>query len=160
MISPEKSNKSVETHKGTIMSETPQNIALDRQLRKDDFLLRVLVVDDNLEAAKTLGWMIEMLGHKVRLAYSGRHALETAKTFLPHAVLLDIGMPGMNGYEVCQIMKQSPELRKTAFIAQTGWDPKENKAMSKEAGFDHYLVKPIDTDALQKVFSSLIHADS
>lgn len=142
------------------MSEMPQNISLDRQPGKDDFLLRVLVVDDNLETAKTLGWMIEMLGHKVRLAYSGRHAMEIAKTFLPHAVLLDIGMPGMNGYEVCQIMKQSPELRKTAFIAQTGWDPKENKAMSKEAGFDHYLVKPIDSDALQKVFSSLIHADS
>jgi len=158
MISTEKNHS--ESHKGQKMSETPQNISMDRELGKDDFLLRVLVVDDNLEAATTLGWMLEMLGHKVRLAYSGRHALETAKSFLPHAVLLDIGMPGMNGYEVCQVMKQSPELRKTAFIAQTGWDPKENKDMSKEAGFDHYLVKPIDSDALQKVLSTLIHADS
>lgn len=119
-------------------------------------LLRVLVVDDNVDAAKTLGWMLELMGHKAYVAYDGTTALKLAQKVLPHAVLLDLGMPHMNGLELCQVMKQSADLRNTVFIAETGWEPESHEGLSKEAGFDYYLVKPIEMDNLQKALSSLL----
>ncbi len=117
--------------------------------------LRVLIVDDNPDSAKTMGWAVESWGHEVRLEFSGSGALDAAGEFQPQAVLLDIGMPGMNGYELCQIMRQSPELRNTIFIAQTGWSQEQHRQMSREAGFDHYLVKPIDFNTLQRLLTSV-----
>ena len=119
-------------------------------------LLRVLVVDDNIDAAKTLGWMLELMGHKAYVAYDGATALKIAQKVLPHAVLLDLGMPHMNGFELCQVMKQSADLRHTVFIAETGWEPERHESLSKEAGFDYYLVKTIEMDKLQKTLSSLL----
>ncbi len=118
--------------------------------------LKVMIVDDNVESAKTLGWMIETLGYQPLVAFGGTDALKASKTFLPDAVLLDIGMPDMNGYELCQVMKQSHDLRNTVFIAQTGWDKKNNQDISKEAGFDHYLVKPVDIIELEKLLKSIV----
>jgi len=121
--------------------------------------LRILVVDDNVAVVQTLGQMIEAMGHKARIATDGVRALTEAKEFLPHVVLLDIGMGNMNGYEVCQVMKQAPEMKRTMFIAQTGWDKDENEGMSREAGFDHYLTKPVRMKELETLFAEAIRAE-
>lgn len=114
----------------------------------------VLVVDDNEASAQTLGWMMEGLGHQVKLATSGREALKAAQSFHPDVVLLDIGLPEMDGYDVCREMRRMPALKNTVIIAQTGWGQPEEKKRAEEAGFDHHLVKPIDLGALQKVLNS------
>lgn len=115
----------------------------------DKPVYRVMVVDDNEASAQTLGWAMEISGHEVKVKNSGDAALAIAKDFLPQVVLLDIGMPGMNGYELCKAMKAIPGLEQTIFIAQTGWGQEKHRQMSKEAGFDHHLVKPIDIKTLQ-----------
>jgi signal transduction histidine kinase/CheY-like chemotaxis protein len=120
--------------------------------------IRVLVVDDSVDSAKTLGWMIEFAGHDFRLAHDGKSAIEIAKTYRPEVVLLDIGLPGMNGYEVCKTMRSESGLENTIFIAQTGWGQAEHRRRSKEAGFDHHLVKPVDVNALQHLINDIARA--
>ncbi len=117
--------------------------------------LRMLVVDDNEASAKTIGWMMELLGQEVRTAYNGRDAIEIARTYHPQVILLDIGLPGMNGYEVCKAMHSDPSLKNSVFIAQTGWGQSEHRQRSKEAGFDHHLVKPIDLKVLEELLSKI-----
>jgi CheY-like chemotaxis protein len=115
---------------------------------------RVLVVDDHREAAKTLGWMMEILGHTAELAYDGKHALEVAEKFLPDVVLMDISLPIVNGYEACRIMKENPLFANTLFIVQTGWSQKEYRDLAHQAGFDHYLLKPVKIDDLQAILAT------
>lgn len=118
--------------------------------------LRVLVVDNNHAFVTTMGWMVELLGYDVRLASSGPEAIEIAKAFLPNIVLIDIGLPGMDGCEVCRIMREEPGLRQTVFIAQTGWEPEEcKKYFSGTENFDHYMVKPVDIKVLEQVLTSV-----
>ncbi|MDI1229257.1 MAG: chemotaxis protein CheB [bacterium] len=117
--------------------------------------LRILILDDNESAAKTMGWMMEMMGHKVEVAYDGPEAIALAKVFKPNAVLLDIGLPGMNGYEVCRALRLDPLLKNTIIIAQTGWGDEEHRKKSKEAGFDFHLVKPAGMEALKTVLLSV-----
>lgn len=133
-----------------------EGMIIAQPLAKQGTPLKILIVDDNVESAKTLGWMIEALGYEPFVTYNGADALEASRTFLPHAVLLDLGMPRMNGYELCQIMKQSHDLRNTVFIAQTGWDKKDNQEISKEAGFDHYLTKPVAIVELEKLLKKIV----
>jgi len=117
--------------------------------------IRVLVVDDNESVGKTFGWMLEVLGHDVRVARDGATALDLARTFRPEVVMLDIGLPGMNGYELCQKMRAEPSLAGCVFVAQTGWSQPEHLERSKKAGFDHHWVKPIPMDRLEKLLNSL-----
>jgi len=117
-------------------------------------VMKVLIADDNIASGQTLAWTIELLGCDVRIANSGQAALDTAKEFLPDIVLLDIGMPDMNGYDVCQMMRILPGLEKTLFIAQTGWGQKEHLQRSKEAGFHHHLVKPVKLEDLKEIFKT------
>jgi len=112
---------------------------------------RILVVDDNENCAITMLLTMEMLGHTAQMALDGPSAIALAKSFQPDIVLLDIGLPGMNGYEICQAMRKEPVLQNTIFIAQTGWGQKEHRERSKEAGFDYHLVKPIDIKALKNI---------
>ncbi|MEI7670159.1 MAG: response regulator [Pseudomonadota bacterium] len=112
---------------------------------------RVLAVDDNEACAKTMMWTMEMLGHNAKFALDGPTAISLAKTFLPDIVFMDIGMPEMNGYEVCQIMQKDPAFANTTFIAVTGWGGKEHQERSKEAGFHYHLLKPIDIEKLKKI---------
>ena len=100
-------------------------------------------------------WTVEMLGHSVKMATDGPAAIALAKSFLPDVVLLDIGLPGMNGYDICQAMRREPALRHTVFVAQTGWGQKEHRERSKAAGFDHHLVKPVDIGTLKNILLSL-----
>lgn len=116
---------------------------------------RVLIVDDNEASAKTLGWTLEMLGHESRLAHEGKKAIEVAKDYVPDIILLDIGLPGMNGYEVCRAIRQEPKLRDAVIIAQTGWGQKEHLKLSQEAGFNYHLVKPIRIETLEGILAKV-----
>jgi PAS domain S-box-containing protein len=116
---------------------------------------RVLVVDDNEASAKTLGWMMEALGHKVELAYNAGSALSAAYEFEPEIILLDIGMPDMNGYELCREIRRDAKFSKTIIIAQTGWGQDQHLQRSREAGFDLHLTKPVSFDVLQKQMESI-----
>jgi PAS domain S-box-containing protein len=112
---------------------------------------RVLVVDDNADSADSLAALLEILGSEVMTAYGGAEALAAAETFEPTAVLLDIGMPGMNGFEVCQRLRAQPWGRRALLIAMTGWGQEEDRRQTREAGFDHHMVKPVDASALTQL---------
>ena len=109
---------------------------------------RVLVVDDNSDATEMLQTLLEALGAVVAAAGSGREALGVFETFGPDAVLLDIGMPGMDGYEVARRIRALPSGRATQIIALTGWGQQEDIRRCMQAGFDHHLVKPLDVEKL------------
>lgn len=126
------------------------DVLSDQSMEDGRAALRVMVVDDNEASAQTLGWAIELSGHEVKIETSSEKALTIARDFMPQIVLLDIGMPGMNGYELCKMMKQIPGLEQTIFIAQTGWGQEKHRQLSREAGFDHHLVKPVDIKTLQE----------
>jgi CheY-like chemotaxis protein len=114
--------------------------------------LRVLVVDDNEVLTQTLIYMIELLGHETRLAHNGADALTAALSFLPEVILLDIGLPDMSGYDVCRKLRAEPALKRSSIIAQSGWNQPQYHERSKEAGFDHYFVKPLKFNCLEEIF--------
>ncbi|WP_422924858.1 ATP-binding protein [Singulisphaera sp. PoT] len=117
---------------------------------------RILVVDDNEDAARTLARLLSRLhGQEVRVAYDGMSALETARDFRPELVLLDIGMPGMDGYEVVRQLRPTPEAQGTMFVALTGWGQESDRLRSREAGFDHHLVKPVDPETIKGLLTSM-----
>lgn len=117
--------------------------------------LRILIVDDNEASAKTLGWMMELWGHDIKLAHNGQQGIEVAEEFKPQVIFMDIGLPGMNGYELCSLMQKNPVHANSVFIAQTGWGQSEHRQRSKEAGFAHHLVKPVDMQQLQQLLDTL-----
>ena len=116
---------------------------------------RVLVVDDNRDAAESLAMLLELLGADARVVYSGAEALDLLETYRPAVVLLDIGMPDMDGFEVAQRIRQRPEFDNITLIALTGWGQEEDRRHSREAGFDHHLVKPADVGALETLLVTL-----
>jgi DNA-binding response OmpR family regulator len=109
---------------------------------------RVLIVDDNTDSADSLALLLSMTGHHVRTAYDGRGALRHAVDFKPAAVLLDIGLPDMNGYDVARCLRDTPGLENILVIAITGYGHDCDRICSAMAGIDHHLVKPVDPDAL------------
>jgi signal transduction histidine kinase/CheY-like chemotaxis protein len=115
---------------------------------------RILVADDNQDAAESLAMLLEMSGHLVRVVHDGRAALTIAQTFRPDAVVLDIGMPQLNGYEVAQALRREPWGAGLTLIALTGWGQESDLQRAFDAGFDRHLTKPIDPDALETVLSS------
>jgi PAS domain S-box-containing protein len=116
---------------------------------------RILLIDDNRDAADSLGMLLELLGAEVRTVYDGPAALAALATGAPTAVLLDIGMPDMDGYEVARHIRSEPRLKGVPLIALTGWGQEEDRRRARAAGFDHHLVKPVDIDALQALLTSL-----
>jgi len=118
--------------------------------------LSVLVVDDNEPSAKTIGWMLELLGHNPTLLLRGEKVVEVATALKPDVILLDIGMPGLNGYDICRMLRELPQFNDTVLIAQTGWGQQQDKDMAREAGFDHHLVKPVDSERLQSILKNEI----
>jgi PAS domain S-box-containing protein len=112
---------------------------------------RILVVDDNRDAADTLALLLEADGAEVRVAYDGRAALAAAATFVPHSVLLDIGMPGMDGFEVARGLRQDPNLTATRIVALTGWAQDADRRQTRNRGFSHHLIKPVGLEELHRV---------
>jgi len=112
---------------------------------------RIMVVDDNTDGAESMSLLLSSLGHDVRTAVDGLQALETADVFQPEVVLLDIGMPHMDGYETARRLRENAALRNALLIALTGWGQEDARRRSVEAGFDHHLVKPVDLDVLEKL---------
>lgn len=113
--------------------------------------VRVLVVDDNVDSANSLSRLLALDGHDVRIAYDGAGALASAVAARPDAILLDLGLPDRNGYEVAVELRAHPDLRDAMLIALTGWGQPEDRRRSREAGFDHHLVKPVDVDTLRNI---------
>jgi CheY-like chemotaxis protein len=118
--------------------------------------LRVMVCDDNQDAAQTLGFLMDELGFASRVVYSGAEALREAPLFRPHLLLLDIGMPGMDGYAVAQALSGMPVRSAMQVWALTGWGQAEDIARTASAGFDGHLVKPVSMVELDAVLSNLV----
>jgi PAS domain S-box-containing protein len=117
---------------------------------------RILVVDDNVDAAETMTMLLGMSGHDARSAFSGQEALDVAISFRPDVVFLDIGLPGMNGYEVARRLLAEPSLAATRLIALTGWGTENDIQKSKAAGFHAHLTKPVDPDAVEGILMALL----
>jgi len=118
-------------------------------------LLRVLIVDDNVAAAQTTGWMIEMPDLDYRLATTVMEALRTAEDYRPHVALIDIVLPGMSGFDLCRNMRRLTGLEDTVFIAQTGWTGADHRRLATEAGFHDYLLKPVPLETLQAMLNDV-----
>lgn len=118
-----------------------------------DNQLRVLIVDDNEASARSMCMIAELLGHQAQVAFRGAEALEKAERLQPQVILLDIGLPDISGYEVCHRLRAVPNFAKTLIVAQTGWGQATDRQKGAEAGFDDYLVKPLDMGDLSKVFA-------
>ena len=117
---------------------------------RDGGSLRLLIVDDNVDAAITLAMLQELDGHVTHVAHSGAEALEAIPGFKPEAILLDIGLPGMDGYEVVRRLRTMPGMEETFVVAMTGYGSDEDRALASQAGFDEHLVKPPDLQLLSK----------
>jgi signal transduction histidine kinase/ActR/RegA family two-component response regulator len=116
---------------------------------------RILVADDNADSAESLALLLTMRGSEVRTAHDGWEAVETAAAFGPDIVLLDIGMPRLNGYEAARKIRQQARGKRVVLIALTGWGQDEDRRRSTDAGFDFHLVKPVDFAALEQLLASL-----
>lgn len=117
--------------------------------------LRILVADDNRDAAITLAELLSLTGHTVEFVHDGEAALELVARFDPQVALLDIGMPRLNGYEVCRRLRSGPGGTSRTLVAITGWGQPEDRRKAQEAGFDHHLVKPVDPLALEALLARL-----
>jgi PAS domain S-box-containing protein len=113
--------------------------------------LRIMVVDDYVDAAESLALLLQMEGHEVRTAHCGLQALELAQVFQPQVALLDIGLPGLNGYEVANRLRALPETQGAMLIALTGYGQTEDRSRSQVAGFDHHLLKPVNFQMLSEL---------
>ena len=117
---------------------------------------RILVADDNHDAAESLAMMLRMGGNDVRTGRDGVEAVSIAQSFRPQVVLLDIGMPRMNGYEAARRIRSEPWGGEMMLIALTGWGQDEDKRRSLDAGFDHHLTKPPDPDVLDQLIAQSV----
>jgi CheY-like chemotaxis protein len=116
---------------------------------------RILVVDDNHDSALSMAMMLSIMGHETRTAHDGESAVTTAESFLPEVVLLDIGLPKMNGYEVAQRIREKPWGVSMFLIAVTGWGQDEDRERSSEVGLNLHMVKPVEPSALEKLLAGL-----
>jgi CheY-like chemotaxis protein len=112
---------------------------------------RILIADDNRDAADTMGMLLELGGHEVIIAHSGNQALELGRQHRPDVVILDIGMPDINGYDVARIARNEDWGRSAYMIALTGWGQAEDKERARMAGFDRHLTKPVDPDLVEEI---------
>ena len=114
---------------------------------------RILIVDDNRDAADTMAIMLETMGHETRTVYDGRGGLQLAADYRPEVVLLDIGLPEINGYEVARQIRQQPWGKEIVLIALTGWGKEEEHRRAADAGFDYHLTKPADVGRLETLIA-------
>jgi signal transduction histidine kinase len=115
---------------------------------------RILVTDDNQDAAKSLSMLLRLNGHEVETVFDGESAVAKAETYRPDIMLLDIGLPDMNGYDVCRTIRQTPWGKSIRMVALTGWGQEQDRRNAREAGFDDHLVKPVDPQVLRRAVSA------
>jgi PAS domain S-box-containing protein len=115
---------------------------------------RILVVDDNVDAAESLGMLLELLGHEVQVLTSGASVRESARAYRPDFILLDIGLPGMDGFEVAEQLRADPVFDEVFLVAMTGYGCEEDRRRSREAGFDRHLVKPVSLELLEQLLAA------
>jgi CheY-like chemotaxis protein len=118
-------------------------------------LHRALIVDDDVDAAATLSLLLRLGGHTTAIAHDGMEALKVAAEIKPDVVLLDLGLPGVNGYEVARTIRRQPEFGTPFLVAVTGWNAPEERLRTKEAGFDEHLTKPVDISMIELLLSNL-----
>jgi len=124
---------------------------------------RILVVDDHVDGATALAMMFNFYGHETQIAYSGPDALEAAVQFKPEVVFLDIGLPGMDGYEVAKRFRTDCGVRDAFLVAMTGWGTERDRERSRAAGFDEHLTKPIEPSTFEELltrFDNLRHSST
>ncbi len=117
--------------------------------------LRILVVDDNADSAASMAIICEVIGNQVRAAHDGLQAIQAAESFRPQVILMDIGMPRLNGYEACRRLRETDWGRTMTIVALTGWGQDEDRRQSAEAGFDHHLVKPVSFDKIKNLLAEV-----
>ena len=122
--------------------------------------LKILVADDNVDAAEILSMLLEVHGHVTEVVHDGHAALNQARDFHPDVTFLDIGMPGMNGYEVAKALREIPSLAGMTLVALTGWGGEQDRALSREAGFDRHLIKPVDMKVIETLLAEVVAARS
>jgi CheY-like chemotaxis protein/two-component sensor histidine kinase len=162
------SRRLIELHGGTLVAESdglgrgsrfvvrlPEVITIDAlpvdaTAPRGPARLRILLADDNEDFVESLGVLLESMGHQVRLTHDGARALEAAGTFAADLALLDIGLPGINGYDLARRIRASIA-RPPVLVAVTGWGQEHDKRRSREAGFDHHLVKPVTREQLEAI---------
>ncbi len=118
--------------------------------------VRILIADDNRDAADTMGMLLELVGHEVIVAHSGNQALELGRQRRPDVVILDIGMPDINGYEVARTARSEDWGRSAYLIALTGWGQADDKERARMAGFDRHLTKPVDPDLVEEILQGYL----
>src|SRR5262249_38652949 len=116
---------------------------------------RILIVDDNEDSAESMALLLQLDEHQVQMAHDGLTALKLAQSFQPDIILLDIGLPGMNGYDVARRLRAQSDTSGAQLIALTGYGQEEDQQRSKEAGFDYHLVKPVEPETLQALLNSM-----
>ncbi|HEX3122623.1 MAG TPA: response regulator, partial [Rhodanobacteraceae bacterium] len=120
---------------------------------------RALVVDDNADAADSLAMILQLLGHQTECVSDPYKVVDAFEVFLPQVVFLDIGMPGLSGYDVARLLRSNPTSKKATLVALTGWGQPEDRRRTEEAGFDHHIVKPADLDALRHICEVVAERD-
>jgi CheY-like chemotaxis protein len=114
-------------------------------------LRRILIVDDNRDAAESLAFLLRILGHEVRSVVSGEEALQVLNAFQSDVILLDLGMPGMTGYDLARRIRERPEGTAAVLVALSGWGQAEDRQRTKECGFNYHLVKPADLSDIERI---------
>jgi PAS domain S-box-containing protein len=138
------------------VAEAPTEAVLtphDQLEKQSTRVLKVLVVDDNFDTAESMTMLVEMLSHAVKTAYDGDIALKTAFAFHPDVVLLDIGLPGLNGYQVASRIREQPSMNRTILVAITGYGHESHRQLAMNVGFDYHLVKPVDFERIQRILT-------
>jgi CheY-like chemotaxis protein len=121
--------------------------------------VRVLVVDDNADAAESVALFLRLEGHDTITALDGLQAIELCRSFAPDVVVIDIGLPGLNGYELAQQLRASPETAHMQLIALTGYGQESDVRAAKEAGFDHHFIKPMNPAEIHRVIATRVSAN-
>ena len=128
-------------------------LAINSMAHPADKRCRVLIVDDNVDTAQSLALLLQASGHDVRMAHDGPGAVDAALDYRPDVALMDIGLPGFDGYEVAQRMRKQSVLENATLVAMTGYGQEKDRLRSHAAGFDHHLVKPVNFDSVQKILA-------
>ena len=137
----------------SLATSMPQDLRNAHATQPERRRLRVMIVDDNADAADTMAMLLQLNGHVVRVEYGAQAALDAAADFLPDAVICDLGMPGMGGYEFSTQFRKDRRFATALLIAVTGWGAEEDRRRTRQAGFDHHLTKPAAIESIEAILS-------